>query len=612
MDDKQKKAERWDALVKQGVSPEDAASQVEKEFGRAGVKSPDEIAALNAADQPGNPLQEAGKSVVGGIRSAIGSVPGGARLMAFGRALDEALPFKEALAKQRGDIEAFGEENPKAATALGVAANLPLFRALPLAIAGSTKIAGAAAGGGAAAASRFAAPTEESMGSRVAGTAMSGVGGAAVGAVAPWLLSNPIARTATGTVAGGLLAPEGYGVEGAIAGGTAAAAAPWAIDKIGQQMGSGVSAIREAMGARGQVNREMEGMQRVLAPFKVNIGEAPRIGQKVNEFAKRFHDQSAKFFAKAEADKQVLADPEVIGILKDPDVFKAFTAAYRLRAAEGRPIPLGARGQVLPDPESLHLTKRLLADEMAPGFKGERTIPLEISMRIRPQLDRLRDILHKRSPDYRMADEFFTLGKTAEEGVQRGYGAVKPGQRNPSAGGIGETDVAGAEKFITDLPVGRRQDVARMGVRRGAEAQVAQQLSAKDLQGGRQGLLDSPILDLAGPQAEQRALALGPDAGMFEDMLKTLRTETAEDVGKTGLLDHIGAYLRLRQGPVAMNVHGKATPPLDKPKAQALLSDVIRDPKEYQKTLQKYLRGKGLLDLLSLNTSGSAGVMVGR
>lgn len=611
-----------------------------------GFRTPEQIARLNANDRamanaddlaPGGTVQSAAETLAFGHPGGLGLVAG------LRGATGENAPA--ALEQASGDVDRFSRENPRTALALKALGAAPTALAsapLRLLNLGGRTMAGLLGAGQAAAARAGSTeqPSESDL-NRTIGTLKDAVIAGGMGFAAPTLLGNPLTRTALGAGAGAWLAPQGAGWAGAGTG-AALAASPTATARLAGKLlpgalGRGATALSEATGTRGMVNKEMEGIQRLLSPVGQTVGAPATTGAQQVARDAAFEKRAAQLFTAAKNDKSILTDPEIVGLLNDPDVKGAFSAAERIRNAAGKPLPENVIGQrevpskilqesgspftrtedvtaSVPDPQALHLTKRILRDVVDRGMSRESPIPLEDALRVQPKLQRLTDLLHDRSAPYDAADRFFQLGKTGQEAEARGYGAAKPAMRNPSAGNLGENDVAGMQEVIASQrardPVQQTalRSVAAQGAQRGAEGQVAQQLAARGISGGRAGVLRAPILDASGPAAEQRGLAFGADAEGFNRTLGNIRAETAADNLEPGAFSKLLSVVS--KGRIA-----PATPPekaLHSPEGQRILNAVVANPQQYQRVLSQYRGGKSFLDMLQAVLAGETGSAVGR
>jgi hypothetical protein len=213
-----KKADRWDALVKSGVSPAEATNTVEQEYATPTAQP----AAPKPAAKPAESWSTRGKGL-SVAREAIGQGLGfgfGDEVEAFVSSLIKPKSYQEELQRVRGEMKEFGEAYPKTALASQVVGGIA---------AGGGLARGALAGvKGASAMARALTKSAALQG------AVGGAGGSDEG------LANRAVGAGTGALIGGALGRAG----GMLAGKAAQVAQRGAAKEA-----AGVSAIREAMSA---------------------------------------------------------------------------------------------------------------------------------------------------------------------------------------------------------------------------------------------------------------------------------------------------------------------------------------------------------------------------
>lgn len=109
-----KKADRWDALVAQGISPAEATQRVEREFGPVASKAPaiPKMAAEStaaparpAAAKPTRERQPLAEALPAAVANVARQVPGAEPAMALARSVARRQPYSEALGDIRGAVE---------------------------------------------------------------------------------------------------------------------------------------------------------------------------------------------------------------------------------------------------------------------------------------------------------------------------------------------------------------------------------------------------------------------------------------------------------------------------------------------------------------------------
>lgn len=292
--------------------------------------------------------------------------------------------------------------------------------------------------------------------------------------------------------------------------------------------------------------------------------------------------------------------------------------------AEGFPItgertqlpitqPMGEARVVmeLPDPELLHLTKRILADVESRAFGRDATTSIAEGLRVSPKVDRLRAFLTKESKDFAAADRFTRKTKVAEEAFDIGFTSAAPGATKPSAKGLAERTIAAARAFADEQTDDELRQIAEAAAVRGARAQMLQQMSGVPLERGVAGVLNVPAMASSGEAAQQRQFALGNRAQSFQQLLSGLRGETAEGAQKVG----IGAIRqrmaeRIAGGPIERQP--SVTPFAATKRQNEIIGGILNNPEQYQQTLEMYRRGMISREQLNSILSGAVGGQIGQ
>lgn len=588
------------------------------------------------------------RDLLGAAANFGGMLPGGDALMAGAGAIGprSLRESTEALRTLQDDTPGM-LKRPAQALGLVVSARMnPKFLTV-----GGKAATGALQGAWAAGQQRFLRPEKESISSRLLATAGNALGGAAGGALLPWAARNPVVRTvgagAAGAVAGGAAAPEGYGLEGAVAGGLSAAglaANPSATFNLAAKGLRGIgaerlaklpSALSQATGTRGIVNTEQEGIDQLAKQVGSMVGAQNVAATLKVAAAKRFEAQSARLYALAVKDGQLLNRPDFMAAVADPDVAPVFKLVADKLAAEGRPLKqmvIGSRNVFtgafnpagrpvmraekvmgnIPTPESLHITKRLLQETRDKSFAGERVMNVLDAERIEPKLDAIRNMLHAASPAYKKADNAYQLGVVSREAAEDGYNALTAGMAKPTGAKLGVKDVTGLRERATqgtnaDPAQARRiQKVMREGQQAGAKAQIAQQLETASPSQGRAGAMAKPIFGDDVASVAQRSLAFGKDAAKNEATITSVRdAANASAVGGTtipGTWNMKLAQFILKQG---------SKTPLTSKKAGVLLRQAQDDPEKYQGVLQEFLKGRRFLSAAEQVATSGQGTAFG-
>jgi hypothetical protein len=274
------------------------------------------------------------------------------------------------------------------------------------------------------------------------------------------------------------------------------------------------------------------------------------------------------------------------------------------------PIPVTRE---VPDPELLHLTKRILNDVKTRAFGRDVTVQLQDGLRVAPKLDRLRNILHSESKDYADADRAMRLARVAEEAFDMGFTSATSGATRPSAKKLAESTVAAVKAFVEEQPDDEMRRVAEAAAIRGARAQMLQQLTGRELTAGAPGMLSAPAMAASAEARQQRSFALGSQAKSFEDLLSGLRGENVAEVGRGRLRRMIDAAMTQnapasREGAQQLVAGGFA----GTPEQNRLIGEILNNPDAYQGVLQQYQRGALSRDALLRALSGVSGVQASR
>jgi hypothetical protein len=605
-----------------------------------------------------SPLEAGAQSVGQGLTTLASGLPGGKMAIAGLRSVTSSETLPEAMRNVQQDVAEYSKENPKSAFALQVLGSAPTWgatKAAGAALQGVSKLPvmarniptlaklipgiGVGAGTGAAYSALDAAPLEgNTLGERAAnyaGRIGTGMGFGAIGGLAPEALRYGPVRALAGGALGAAVAPKGYKGEGALAGATVGAFPSQSArlaskglsalaDRVRgvpalSQAASALENIGQATGKRGAINAAMQQVQDVLTPLKQIVGAKSRTAQETINLANSFYDKSNELFAKAKADSRMLTSAAVREHLADPDIVGAFNATEAIRAAEKRPLPQAVTGQVsvpspsglldasgqpmmvtkdvvesLPDPSALHMVKRIVRDIV--DGKESRNVPITLAeaKRIEPKLKALTETLHTESPDFRRADAFFEAGKTAEEAAQLGYGAAKPGMQNPEAGALTSGTPAAVKEYIATRRTPRLQQIAQGAAQRGARGQLTQAAATPELSEGVAGVMNQPAMVGSPAAAEQRTMALGPQASKYEQALAQARTQAETGQPLVAQLSH----LMPRRANMAARAF--ASPDVLQSKyAKTYLADILSNPQAYQQTLQQSAQGRQTLSMLS-------------
>lgn len=642
--------QRFGAPMSQGPAPLSAQERAARARQRQNISEQEQA-------QLDTPSEAVAKNLWQGLETTASGLPGGKMAMAGLRALGPET-MSEAMQNVQQDVAEYSKEHPKSAFALQVLGSAPTWgatKAAGQALQSVSKIPavarniptlaklipgiGIGAGTGALYSALDTAPLEgTTAGEKVASLAGHvGTGAAlgAVGGVVPEALRFGPVRAIAGGVVGASLAPKGYEGEGALAGATAGALPSQTArlaskglnalaDRVSNIPGLSEAAstlenIGQATGKRGAINTAMQQMQDVLTPLQQMVGSKSRTADETLNLANTFYGKSNQLFEKAKADPRMLTSAPVRNLLADPDIAGAFKATEAIRAAEGRPLPKMVTGQRMvpapgglvdatgkpmmvpqdvlesvPDPEALHLVKRIVRDIV--DGKESRNVPITLAeaKRIAPKLQSLTETLHTESPDFRRADAFFEAGKTAEEAAALGYGATKPGMQNPEAGALTTSTPAAVKEYVVTRRTPRLQVIAQGAAQRGARGQLAQATATPELSEGVAGLVNQPTLAGSPAAAEQRALALGAQAAPYETTLANARLQAEAAQPLLAQLSHL---MPRRAG---MAARAFAPPDVLQSKyAKTYLADILKNPEAYQQTLAQSAEGRRTLSMLS-------------
>ena len=683
------------------------------------------IAAYSAREREeiGTPGQAVKESLRGGVANLARGLPGGELALSTGRMIGSRIKgrpetFAEAREATQAAGQEYAQENPRAATALNILGGFGIARpigaigtALKAAVP-SVAARGAIVGGGTAAAYRAleatpeegATPVERAI-SRAKGTATAATIGTGVGAVAPWMMSSPGAvattlRTAAGAGGGYLVG----GTPGAVAGG-AAMARPEATARMlatGAEKATGrlpqsVRDFMQSIGDVGELNREMQKVQRVMEPLGGKVGAPSNVAAENIARIQRFRQQADQLYNRARQDTRIVDNPEIRALMQDPDIAEAFEMAKAIRRANGGRVPTrvemqtffgpeeatmqpmgtaqspnpslrdaidafrtrfgqaavrregtvaqqmakeqlsrrageaqgfpitGERTQLpitqpmgearvvmeLPDPELLHLTKRILADVESRAFGRDVTTSLAEGLRVSPKVDKLRAVLTKESKDFAAADRFTRKMKVAEEAFDIGFTSAAPGGAKPSAKGLVERTIAAARAFADEQKDDELRQIAEAAAMRGARAQMLQQVAGVPLERGAAGVLNVPALASSGEAAQQRQFALGGQAKSFQDLISGLRGEAAKETSRAAspgfrqfLAEKIAGRQMMQQVPAPQFTATE--------RQNRIIGQILDDPEKYQQTLQMAARGELTRETLNNILSGMAGGQAGR
>lgn len=274
------------------------------------------------------------------------------------------------------------------------------------------------------------------------------------------------------------------------------------------------------------------------------------------------------------------------------------------------PIPVTRE---VPDPELLHLTKRILNDVKTRAFGQDVTVKLQDGLRVAPKLDRLRNILHNESKEYADADRAMRLARVAEEAFDKGFTSATSGATRPTAKKLAESTIAAVKAFIEEQPDDEMRRVAEAAALRGARAQMLQQITGRELTAGVPGALSAPSLAASPEARQQRGFALGSQANSFEDLLSGLRGENVAEAGSGRLRRVIDAIVTKeapasREGAQRIMAGGFA----GTPEQNRLIGEILKNPEAYQGVLRQYQRGALSRDALINALSGVSGMQATR
>lgn len=599
--------------------------QAENEVEQAGVQSPPPIRAPQVRVFGSRALSnEENKapweSFSTAVRTGLGSI-GAGKLLAAGRAHDYGISQADAERATGQEIKQFEGDYPRTALATKIVPNILALNSLPGKLLQSGRFGGAAISAGSAAVNRLGSVEhpDESIVSKMKGAAGDAIIGGGVGYAAPWLAARGVfpgvVRAGLGAAGGAWLAPKGYETEGAAAGGLAAASpsntarlVSQVAEKVGaaggQMFAKALDALSQATGTRGAVNTEMKGVQDILLPLGTKVGESGGVaGVKLAE-AEQFNAQASKLYEKMRA--AVTNDPRMQKYLLDPDFQEVFTAVLRERGLPKGTNPL--------DPDILHTVKQVVRNVMQRKYLVDQPLSRETAARLAPKLEAFTTDLHTAYPEARVADNYFQVGRTAQDAYEMAAGAARPSMRNPTPANLGINDVAGVNEFVNNLQhsdptiQAQMRIVARRAAEAGGKGQIAQQVAAKGLEGGRSGVLSVPALAVSGPAAEQRALAMGSATQDFNKTLTNVRLASQADNAKPGVFAN--TVTALSRGKISPSSGTESA--LSSRAGIQMLDDITANPAQYQDVLKQFNRGKGMLDALQNFLALQGGSAIGR
>lgn len=449
---KAKKADRWDALTKQGMSPDQATEAVEREFGgqpRDTMRNSfaAESASVTPVSKPSAPTLSTGEIVKGAARSAGQglSFGFGDEAEALAKSLLGKRTYDEELADVRGQMGTFREAYPKTAFASEVAGGLVTGggltamaakrgTALARALANSAAIQGAASGAGSA---------EGGVQNRLAGGVVGGALGGALGFVGGKVAGKAAERISRG----GPMAPGTRAVmeamdagrmtvdDVAAKGAQMAKDAPEArvLDVLGQPGVRQGRRIEALGGEAGQDIYTTMANRLETRPTRYNEALTRATGKGAENVIETFDDIVAR--RKSVSDplyeqlyqQPPLSDPAVEALLKNPGMKGAVQEAVDLMGIQGKKVPMlslpDGSLQPIRSPEFLDSVKKALDDRI---YRGKQPGEGGLGPAMLGALKKLRgeyvDALDQRLPGYADARNAWA-GETAlkqamEEGIE--------------------------------------------------------------------------------------------------------------------------------------------------------------------------------------------------
>lgn len=243
-------------------------------------------------------------------------------------------------------------------------------------------------------------------------------------------------------------------------------------DAAGRALSKIAPNISATLGTEGQVNSALGGRQAALDAIggSNETGASQQLARIANTKA-----QAKTLYDAARQDTQIIQDPELQALLADPQIQKTYQTAAALRAASGSPLPRAAvpdqvplalqkmgvsperyaelqalgqsrtripalsgtdilppelmgeapQGVEMPDPDVLAKTKRMLWDKANGLQDSPLAMKQEEAQALLPKVDVIRETLHRLSPSWQQADQFYAGAKGEEESFAHGFDAFK-------------------------------------------------------------------------------------------------------------------------------------------------------------------------------------------
>lgn len=538
-------------------TPDDAAFQQWKaaRSGSSGAPSTGPITHDDAAFQAWKAQQGTGAApgVLGtiqkGAEALVSGVPGAQRAVAgyrgllsllTGEGLDAASKeVQNAMTGQRQDV-----------------ASLPAKARIPLQIAGGAPVAAALA----------------PLGALGGGAAFGGLAGADKPADT---FSDRLKNIGVGSAFGAAGAKGGQLVGKGLAN---IADRTGLTDLAGRALSKIAPNVSASLGTEGQVNNALEDRQDILDQIggSDETGSSQQLARIANTKA-----QAKQLYDAARQDTQIIQDPELQALLADPSVQKTYQTAAALRAASGNPLPraavpdqvplalqklgvsperyaeLQALGQSrtripaisgtdilppelmgdtppgveMPDPDVLAKTKRMLWDKANGLQDSPLAMKQEEAQALLPKIDAIRQTLHRLSPSWQQADQFYAGAKGEEEAFANGFDAFK--SANSQSGDNLSTNSPEAMLKAIEEPRYPNEPPDAMAARatafrNGAKAAASGQVRGADVNRGLKSVLGVNALEPTQPGIQTRSLMFDQpeDATSLESTLAKLRGQS--------------------------------------------------------------------------------------
>lgn len=450
--------------------------------------------------------------------------------------------------------------------------------------------------------------------------------------------------------------------------------------RVGQVLGSGIANVSDRtglsdavakaikkvnpdiaarMGTQGQVGKALTERQDILDAIDGGGQTAAQV-QLARIAATKA--KAGALYGAARRDTQVLDDPDLLKLLNDPQVKKAYQAAAEIRAASGNPLPREAAppqvplalqkmgvtperyqhlqavgrqrsrvpvlngtdilppelmgqpssGVEMPDPDVLAKVKRYLYD----AAKGRQDSPLAISQdearALLPKVDEIRQHLHNLSPAWKEADAFYAHAKGQEEAFAHGFDAYRL-SNNPSGEQL-PTHSPEAMLAAIETPRYHGEPPDAMAARAqafrdGVKAATAAQVRRAPVDRGAAAILKTKPLAPTPATAQTRSLMFDDplDASDFEQLIGQKRGAVMEANGASS------GFPTGRAGMLRSALQNVATPPdlIATQNGQRLLADNLRESVLSQ-TLDQFQQGASSSDYLKRLLGITAAAQVAR